>query len=381
MTRTIVHVNKAFNPEIGGVETVCQDYAEASLNQSKNVLVLTTSAKLGLWFRKETISGTPVLRCDHQFVILRQRISIFFVIFLVLYCLKRKTVVHAHDPFPLATFLFFLLRPSSLVVTYHSDILGPNWIKTIYDNLRLSVLKRASVVTTTSEKLAKTSDVLRKLDFQKIQVLPIYLKDAELYKKPVKRPVSLNSVIPDSPYLLMLGRMNYYKGLPLIRDALLLNNKTMRQNKLHLIIAGKQVDQFAKVTVKEIVQNSDNITVIDRYLTQQEKLYLLQNCHAFLFPSDKKTEAFGIVQLESLAAGRPVINLSLETGAPDLIIHGQTGFTVSPNDIQFFADLFANENDVFDTLKSFYSNIDAVPPSSISSAQGKIQLRKIYDSI
>ena len=48
----------------------------------------------------------------------------------------------------------------------------------------------------------------------------------------------------------MLGRMNYYKGLPLIRDALLLNNKTTRQNKLHLIIAGKQVDQVAKVTVK-----------------------------------------------------------------------------------------------------------------------------------
>ena len=77
MTCTIVHVNKAFNPEIGGVETVCQDYAEASLNQSKNVLVLTTPAKLGLWFRKETISGTPVLRCDHQFVILR-RVFRFF---------------------------------------------------------------------------------------------------------------------------------------------------------------------------------------------------------------------------------------------------------------------------------------------------------------
>ena len=49
------------------------------------------------------------------------------------------------------------------------------------------------------------------------------------------------------------------------------------------------------------------------------------------------------------------------------------------NDIQFFADLFANENDVFDTLKSFYSNIDTVP--KLNSLPGTVQLRKIYDGI
>jgi glycosyltransferase involved in cell wall biosynthesis len=133
------------------------------------------------------------------------------------------------------------------------------------------------------------------------------------------------SVYPMQPhrgdYLLFLGRMNPEKGA---HRAIAVAMET----GLPLKIAGKRREPAEQQYFHEFVEphlREGHIEYLGE-VTHGEKVELLQNARATLFPVDWE-EPFGLVMIESMACGTPVI-ATRRGSVPEVVEEGRTGVIV-----------------------------------------------------
>ena len=126
------------------------------------------------------------------------------------------------------------------------------------------------------------------------------------------------------PILLFVGRLVPYKGL----DVLL---RALPGLEAQTVIVGDGPLRGALETMVRELGIGDRVQLAGE-VTDEERLAWLHACAALVLPSITRQEAFGMVQLEAMLCGRPVVSTDLPTGVPWVNVHGETGFVVRAGD-------------------------------------------------
>jgi len=130
--------------------------------------------------------------------------------------------------------------------------------------------------------------------------------------------------------VLFVGRLSYYNGVEYLIEAMQSVNA-----KLLIDGDGKSREKLENMTVSLGLE--ERVKFLGKVSNELLK-YCYQICDVFVLPSVEPTEAFGLVQLEAMAYGKPVINTLLPTGVPFVSIDGKTGLTVEPRNSKALAD-------------------------------------------
>lgn len=322
----ILQVSKLYPPWIGGVERVVQQIAEGILDEFESKVLVCSAVGPGGF---KVINGVPVIRAGSLGMVLSMPISLSFP-FLLRRFTRHADIVHLHLPFPLGTLAWGGRGRARLVVTYHSDIVRQRWLSPLWAPSLRRVLEDADMILVSSPNLAQTSEWLRPYE-HKCRVVPFFidLADHPLHNDGAACGHDIRYG-RNVPMVLFVGRLVYYKGVEYLIRAMQHVDAT-----LAIVGDGPLRGKLERLTHELGLQHK--VSFVGRVPADTLHKYY-RTCHCLVLPSVEPTEAFGLVQLEAMAYGKPVINTSLPTGVPFVSVHGQTGFTVPPRDPNALAE-------------------------------------------
>jgi rhamnosyl/mannosyltransferase len=321
----VVHVNKAYDRPVppitqwGGIERALMLLAE---RQSRTMDVTVLCANAGRRTQTERLGpNLSVVRSARLFSAIK--LPVCHMMPQQLRGL-RPDIVHLHHPYPPGEFAAYLARPrGKLCITWHSDVLRPAFAIRIYGPILRRLLARADRVLVASPQYLELSRFLSAVR-EKCRVVPFGIDAAPLMTPDSARVAAARPSPRSRPMVLAVGRCVYYKGLEYLVSAMAAVEAT-------LVIVGEgpllpdlqaQVERLgltAKVQFR-------------RDLSQEDLAAHYHACDVFVLPSVAITEAFGLVQLEAMACGKPVVATDLPTGVVYVNRHLETGLIVPPKD-------------------------------------------------
>ncbi|MFP4247996.1 MAG: glycosyltransferase [Halochromatium sp.] len=233
-------------------------------------------------------------------------------------------IIHYHFPWPFADLLDLIgqVRKPKLV-TYHSDIVRQQGLLLLYRPLMSRFLRRADRIIATSPAYANSSKTLQ-AHRDKLEIVPLGL-DEHAYPEPSPSQAQATEAQFGRDYFLFIGVLRYYKGLDTLIQA-------VRGTSLRVVIVGDGPEgPRLKQRAREQAFANVHFTGI---VSDATKVALIRHCRAIVFPSNARSEAFGITLVEGAMLGRPLICTELGTGTTYINRHDETGLVVGPNDTE-----------------------------------------------
>lgn len=343
----LLNVNKMYYPEIGGVEVTAQRIAELGLEVFKKSIVITFSKHNVL--AEENINGVHVIRLN---TVIRHdpiRLSPRFGSTLKKYSQENAVVVF-HFP-SVQSELFFYNNDiqAKKICFYHSDIVGWGTLGNAYNRLIVpNFLSKMDRIVVTSPNYRNTSPFLRPF-LDKVRVIPSFVDTKHFRPMQKTKRQEICSVLncgTDSKIVLYIGRFGRYKGLDYLVRAI-----ALLPDNYFLVLIGDGPERVRIESLVTDLQLEKRVLRLD-HVPYDDLPEYYSSADVFVLPSIDRGEAFGLVAVEAMACGVPVVTTELGTGTSFHNIDGITGVVVQPRNERALADAVAEicENrDKFDT--------------------------------
>ncbi len=329
----IVHLSKYYPPDSGGIETHVQTLAQAqsTLGAEVHVICVNGFDQQGrLAARTKTVHEV-----DGAVNITRVGRLLSLARFDFCPKLSRKisqviqqpnTILHLHTPNPTMLLSLTLLgRYIPLVITHHSDVIKQKFLKYGLRPFEHFVYSRSSQILTTSSEYIEGSKFLGFYQ-DKLSYLRLGL-DSSKYTKPSQKAIAFSKNLKEKygeTIWLAVGRLVYYKALHIAIEALSHVSGTL------IIIGAGPLEQELKNLALSLKVDK-RIVWLGR-VSEDELVGAYHAATSLWFPSNVRSEGFGLVQVEAMASGCPVINANISSsGVPWVSRHEQEGITVPIN--------------------------------------------------
>lgn len=263
--------------------------------------------------------------------------------------LRRKAteydIIHVHHPDPMACLALWLSGfKGKVVVHWHSDIIKQRHLLKAYMPLQHWLLRRADAIVCTSRPYLEHSEHL-KAWISKGRVVPIGIKPPQPDSFSVRE---IATRYKDRKLVFALGRLVSYKGFEYLIDAA----KLLPSDYIIVIGGTGPLEKKLQTRIKRL--GLEKKVQLLGWISNEKKTAYFGACDVFCLPSVSKTEAFGIVQIEAMAIGRPVITTEITgSGVPWVNAHGQSGLNVPIEDAQALADAISQICATPETLKRY----------------------------
>ena len=310
----VLHIYKDYYPVLGGIENHIKMLAEGQVRRGLDVTVLVTHPGSGA--DERLIEGVRVVRVKRLATVASTPLSLS----LFLHAARlRADITHLHFPYPVGEAANLLFgRGKKTVITYHSDVIRQRNMLRFYRPLLWRVLRSADRIIATSPQYIRSSAYLSQVA-EKCEVVPLGVPLERFSHVDEDRVAALRARHPGD-IVLFVGRLRYYKGLSYLMDA-------MREVDATLLVVGSGPMETEWRKYAAALPWGEHIAFCGEVADELLPVYY-QACDVFVLPASERSEAFGAVQVEAMAAGKPVVCTELGTGTSFVNENEKTGFVV-----------------------------------------------------
>lgn len=319
----VLQLGKYYYPYMGGIENHLYLLCNEIKSRVDLEVIVCNSALTRV---AESLDDVPITRCPQVLQVASTSICPTMPLEL---SRRSYEILHIHFPHPMGVMSYLASRKPrghQVVITYHSDIVRQEELLRLYAGFMRRMMDRSAAIICTSPNYVETSRTLSRYR-DKCRIIPYGIDLGQFTPTPaIQAEAAGIRARYGGPLLLGVGRLIYYKGFEYAIEAL------------------KHVTRDARLLVVGEGALRGRLEAHARECGVAERVHFLGNIHnreltpyyyasdVFVFPSIARSEAFGIVQLEAMACGRPVVNTSLDSGVPYVSRDQESGLTVPARD-------------------------------------------------